>query len=146
MAAGRLTTTKYDLNGNPWWTVGSDNVITVTGYDDLDRQEWVLEAAGTNVARQTFTEYDAVGNVKLTTDGVGVKTAYGYDKLNRLTTVTEAAGTSLQRTTIYEYDEVGRKAWEWAPRLFGKETINDLANPALSRVGTKYEYDDSRGR
>jgi YD repeat-containing protein len=75
--------TSYDKVGNVIGMKDALGRITLSTYDNLNRQTAVTQAFGTIDATTTHYTYDRVGNRLEETNGRGHTTKDKYDKLNR---------------------------------------------------------------
>ena len=115
-----VTSTQYDLKGQPVAAVDALGKSTITAYDAVGR---VISVTDAN-SNSTQMEYDDIGQLIAVTDAEGVRTQMEYDKAGRHIATVEAVGTLNYRTTM-TYDNVGRQL-----------TMIDANN-----VTTRMEYD-----
>ncbi|HKP89478.1 MAG TPA: RHS repeat-associated core domain-containing protein [Thermoleophilaceae bacterium] len=97
--AGRVTTMRYDAQGNQTYMELGGSVTTAT-YDASNRLETVVDP---RTAQTRFT-YDGDDRMLTRSQPLGFTLTYGYDFLGRLTSETDPLGKSRG----YLYDATGR--------------------------------------
>ena len=98
-----VTSTQYDLKGQPIIEVDALGKSTTTEYDAVGRVKSVTDAN----ANRTAMEYDGIGQLTAVVDANNVRTAMEYDNAGRHIATVEAVGTLNYRTQMF-YDNVGR--------------------------------------
>jgi len=91
----------YDAVGNQTHVTDTLGHVTITEYDDLNRQIAVIDPQG----HITRYGYDALGHQVVITDADGIATYSAYDALGRVVATRDALG----HTTRYSYDTQGRQ-------------------------------------
>jgi YD repeat-containing protein len=128
--------------------------VTLYGYDALNRQTTIVEAASTSIQRTTTKAYDAAGNLitvvqqRLVVDMLDpvhnpqfVTTRYYYDTLNRQIRMTEAVGTDVQRTTAMLYDAASNLRELSKPLHYDTDYNGNLLDGPFLAAQTAYAYD-----
>ena len=137
-----VTSTQYDLKGQPIVEVDALGKSTVTEYDAVGRVKSVTDAN----ANSTAMEYDAIGQLTAVVDANTVRTAMEYDNAGRHVATVEAVGTLNYLTQMF-YDNVGRLVKTIDANNVTTKSEYDLKGQQTASVDgkgipTKVEYDD----
>ncbi len=124
---GNVTLTEYDDLNRQIAAIDPLGNVTRYGYDSLGRQTVVTDADGVAI----YSDYDALGRLAATRDDLGNVTHYTYDEQGRQSVVTDANGVARRS----EYDALGRLVGNVA-------NDNPDASPDFqTNVRTGYGYD-----
>ena len=117
------TTTRYgyDAAGNQIRVTNTLDMVTWTGYDELNRVAAVTVNYTTTIPNpdpgtynlRTIYGYDAAGNQVFVADpqGVSVRTISMYDALNRVVATTQNADPPISSPTTYADSDPGGAPW-----------------------------------
>jgi RHS repeat-associated protein len=108
-ATGATSTTEYDIAGRPVRTVDATGVVNTTVYDEVGRTK-SQTGGGTTIS----DTYDVAGQLTKTTSGSGATTTYTYDADGNALTVVDPRGNApganpANYTTTYTYDIAGNR-------------------------------------
>ena len=121
---GHATTTHYDPDGNPDYSVDADGNKTLYAYDPAGQLTVTTCPDGTTVKANFWPD----GTVEDQIDASGADTHYTYDPLGHGTSVTDTDG----RTTTYVYDPVGNLVAKGDPGVAGCAPTSTLKGCTVS--------------